>query len=245
MTIDELARRTGLTTRNVRAYQERGLLPPPERAGRVNYYDDRHLVRLTTIASLLARGYSLASIRELVDAWTSGGDLAEVLGFEQALAAPWTDEHPVHLTPEELAARFGPDPGDRALRTAIDLGIVVPEGDGYRVPSPRVLEAGAELVAAGIPLDDVVAEAARLVNDANRIAARFVELFRRHVWEPFVADGMPADRLGRITEIVERLRPAASSAVLPALAQAMERQVAKTIGAELAAVERVGNKEAS
>ena len=30
LTIDELAQRTGLTTRNIRAYQSRGLLPPPE-----------------------------------------------------------------------------------------------------------------------------------------------------------------------------------------------------------------------
>ena len=30
VTIDELARLTGATVRNIRAYQSRGLLPPPE-----------------------------------------------------------------------------------------------------------------------------------------------------------------------------------------------------------------------
>ena len=30
MTIDELARATGMTVRNIRAHQSRGLLPPPE-----------------------------------------------------------------------------------------------------------------------------------------------------------------------------------------------------------------------
>ncbi len=30
MTIDELARETGMTVRNIRAHQSRGLLPPPE-----------------------------------------------------------------------------------------------------------------------------------------------------------------------------------------------------------------------
>ncbi len=30
MTIGELARRTGMTIRNIRAHQTRGLLPPPE-----------------------------------------------------------------------------------------------------------------------------------------------------------------------------------------------------------------------
>src|SRR5438270_13656636 len=86
LTIDELARRAGLTTRNVRAYQERGLLPPPVRAGRVGYYDERHLARLSIVGELLERGYSLASIRELIDAWEAGGDLGQLLGFQQALA---------------------------------------------------------------------------------------------------------------------------------------------------------------
>jgi DNA-binding transcriptional MerR regulator len=34
LTIDELARRTGMTVRNVRAHQSRGLLPPPEAGAR-------------------------------------------------------------------------------------------------------------------------------------------------------------------------------------------------------------------
>jgi hypothetical protein len=33
LTIDELAQRTGMTVRNIRAHQSRGLLPPPEVRG--------------------------------------------------------------------------------------------------------------------------------------------------------------------------------------------------------------------
>ncbi|MFB9386717.1 MerR family transcriptional regulator [Pseudonocardia petroleophila] len=33
--IDELAHTAGTTVRNIRAYQDRGLLPPPRRVGRV------------------------------------------------------------------------------------------------------------------------------------------------------------------------------------------------------------------
>ena len=33
-TIDQLARAARTTVRNVRAYQDRGLIPPPERRGR-------------------------------------------------------------------------------------------------------------------------------------------------------------------------------------------------------------------
>jgi DNA-binding transcriptional MerR regulator len=80
VTIDELARRAGETSRNVRAYQARGLLPRPRLAGRTGIYDDRHLERLSTIRRLQDRGFSLAAIGELLDARDRGATLADVLG---------------------------------------------------------------------------------------------------------------------------------------------------------------------
>ncbi|MEV6137815.1 MerR family transcriptional regulator [Nocardia sp. NPDC051990] len=59
--IDDLARAAGNTTRNVRAYQERGLLPPPVgKDGRASVYDDSHLERLRLIDALLQRGFTTA-----------------------------------------------------------------------------------------------------------------------------------------------------------------------------------------
>lgn len=37
-TVDELARVSDTTVRNIRAYQDRGLLAPPEKRGRVGIY---------------------------------------------------------------------------------------------------------------------------------------------------------------------------------------------------------------
>jgi DNA-binding transcriptional MerR regulator len=228
LTIDELARRAGVTTRNVRAYQERGLLPPPQKVGRTGYYGEVHLARLSIIGNLLDRGYSLASIGELLGAWDSGGNLGELLGFEQALARPWIDEPPGHFSRAELEATFGSHPD--TLARAVSMELVVPDGGGYRVPSVKALAAGAELLAAGMPLDAVLDEAAALRADADRIAARFVGLFLQFVWEPFVAAGMPSDQLPRITELIERLRPVATNSVVPYLALAMHRQVNAAVG---------------
>src|SRR5689334_12317394 len=58
-TVDELARAAETTVRNVRAYQDRGLLAPPERRGRSGIYTDSHLSRLRIIGQLLERGYTL------------------------------------------------------------------------------------------------------------------------------------------------------------------------------------------
>ena len=45
LTVDELARRAGVTVRNVRAYAARGLLPPPRMVGRTGYYGREHVAR--------------------------------------------------------------------------------------------------------------------------------------------------------------------------------------------------------
>lgn len=225
MTIDELARRAGVTSRNVRAYQERGLLPPPTVRGRVGYYGEGHLARLRHIGQLSERGFSLASIRQLFDAWERGWGLAEVLGFEEALAAPWADESSdLVLTQEQLVATFGGN--DDTTRRAVELGLLAPEADGgYRVPSPRLLQAGAALVEVGVPLDAMLEEGAALQQDMDRIAERFVQLFLDHVWQPYLDRGMPPEELPAVTEALQRLRPVAGIAVSQWLATAMERRV--------------------
>src|SRR5438067_13395557 len=90
--IDDLAREAGTTVRNVRVYQERGLLPPPRRSGRVSIYGDAHLARLRLIGQLLDEGYTFSHIAQFIDAWQEGRDLGDVLGLEEALAGPWSDE---------------------------------------------------------------------------------------------------------------------------------------------------------
>src|SRR5437660_261885 len=94
LTIDELARAAGTTVRNVRVYQDRGLLAPPERRGRLGLYGPDHLRRLRLVLRMLGRGYPLAAIRELVEAWEEQRDIASVLGLEEAITAPYQSEGP-------------------------------------------------------------------------------------------------------------------------------------------------------
>src|SRR5918911_2952701 len=97
MTVDELARAAGTTVRNVRVYQDRGLLPPPERRGRIGLYGPDHLRRLRLVLRMLERGYPLAAIRELVEAWEERRDLGDVLGLEEVMTAPYVKEAPVRV----------------------------------------------------------------------------------------------------------------------------------------------------
>jgi DNA-binding transcriptional MerR regulator len=86
MAIDELARRAGSTTRNVRALQSAGLLLPPRIRGRTAHYDATHLDRLEAVLRLQRVGFSLASIKALFDAASAGRTLAEVLGLRRETA---------------------------------------------------------------------------------------------------------------------------------------------------------------
>ena len=92
MTIDELARRTELTVRNVRAYQSRGLVPPPTLHGRTGYYGEDHVARIRLIRALQSEGFNLEGIRLLIEG--AGGETEEVLRFTQAVREPFEQEEP-------------------------------------------------------------------------------------------------------------------------------------------------------
>ncbi|MEE6167065.1 MULTISPECIES: MerR family transcriptional regulator [unclassified Mycolicibacterium] len=87
MTIDEFARRVNTSARNVRAYQERGLLPPPILVGRTGFYDDSHVDRFDVVQRLQKEGFSLAGIRALLAAWDAGSTLDDVVGARRSLDA--------------------------------------------------------------------------------------------------------------------------------------------------------------
>lgn len=226
LTIDELARRTGTTTRTLRLYQTKGLLPPPQIVGRVGYYSGRHRNRLVMIDRLQRRGFSLAGIAELFRIWQEGKTLDELLGIEAVLAAPWSEENAQFFTRGELEQRYpGLTSDPVVVQRAFALKLVVPEGDGYLVQSPQLLDFGRELVTLGVPVASALNELELLQNDARHIAKRFTHMFRKHVL-PNVVTGTPTDWLPRLAEQATRLRPAVRGLVLNAFARAMDEEVA-------------------
>jgi hypothetical protein len=124
------------------------------------------------------------------------------------------------------------------LKRAIDLELVIPDGDGFRVPSSRLVRMGAELVSMGIPLSAALDVAAELRRDAGQVAQRFVAMFSEYVWAPFEAEGMPPERLAEVTKTLQRLRPMASAAVDAALAEAMDRHVAAAAANQITSARR-------
>ncbi|MGK5090544.1 MerR family transcriptional regulator [Deltaproteobacteria bacterium TL4] len=85
MTIEELSIISGVSSRNIRAFQSKALLPAPTMRLRAGFYNEGHLARLKLITSMQKQGFSLTGIAELLGAWEKGKSLDEVLGFESIM----------------------------------------------------------------------------------------------------------------------------------------------------------------
>jgi DNA-binding transcriptional MerR regulator len=231
LTIDELARTIGMTVRNIRAHQSRGLLPPPELRGRTGYYGADHIARLELIQELQTEGFNLELIKRLLDG--AGGSSSEVLRFKHALARPFGDEEPAHVGIAELIAEWGTaDPS--MLMKALSLGLVRRLPDGrFEVPSPRLAKAGRELQRLGVPLERSLEFTATVREQADRLAQIYVDLFLETVWTPFEQAGRPSDGWPAVQEALERLHPLASESLLAvfgmAMKDAVERETARAL----------------
>jgi DNA-binding transcriptional MerR regulator len=230
LTIDELAQRAGMTVRNVRAHQSRGLLPPPEVRGRTGFYGPEHLTRLELIRELQADGFNLELIRRLLE---SAGSSAAALRFTRALRTPYGEEAPEIITAEELAGRWrSTDP--KLTRRAEELGIMRPLGDGTSEEvSPRLARVGAELAELGISARQALEVAASLRRHTDSVARAYLKLFMEAVWKPFEAAGRPEERWPEVSDALERLRPLAAESLLAMFALAMDDATERTFGRQL------------
>src|SRR5579884_4488190 len=67
LTIEQLAAESGMSVRNIRAHQARGLLAPPEVRMRVGYYGPEHVLQLRLIRDLQDQGFNLNGIKRLLE----------------------------------------------------------------------------------------------------------------------------------------------------------------------------------
>ncbi|WP_422770112.1 MerR family transcriptional regulator [Plantactinospora sp. WMMC1484] len=131
-TIDGLARLVGMSPRNIRAHQARGLLPPPTRYGRTAYYSAAHVRRLASITSLQRQGFNLVAIEAM-------------LGVR----------HPAPPPAEPLTAALGRIASEHPalLHSLVRHGVLARAEDGsVTATRPRTLQPALDLHHAGIPV---------------------------------------------------------------------------------------------
>ncbi len=233
MTIGELARRTGMTVRNIRAHQTRGLLPPPEVHGRTGYYNEEHVARIELTRDMQAEGLNLEAIRRVLE--STGGSSQEMVDFARAVRAPFEDETPEIFEAGELAASWGVEKLDpKLLRHSEKLGILRELPDGrIEAISPRLHRAGAALIELGVSPQAGMATADKLRRHAEGAARVYVDLFVKEIWEPFDKAGRPEEDWAKVREALERLRPLASDSLLAlfqiTMGEATEKAAERTL----------------
>ncbi|MCZ4498714.1 MAG: hypothetical protein JWQ74_1267 [Marmoricola sp.] len=235
--IDDLAQTSNVTVRNIRAYQERGLLHAPRREGRVAIFDDSHLSRLKIISSMLERGYTSGHITEMLTAWEAGSDLADVLGLEKALVPPRLEDPPATMTIAEVRA-LAVDKD--ALQRYLDVGLVEVKGGKALVKRPELLRAFAEMRGFGMPAEALVKLHSEVSMAVDDIASALVNEAVRQVGDRFLTAPHPAAaepssaEVGELVATLTRFRELAMSTVIGTLSESMERTIEDLLAAYLA-----------
>lgn len=226
LTIEQLAAQTGMSVRNIRAHQARGLLDPPEVRLRVGYYGSQHATRLRLIRELQEEGFNLAGIKRLLD--DREGTAERMARFRQVLTEPPNAEQPATISAAELGRRFGvgAEAAADVLERAQRLGILRPAGpDRFETPSPSLLAVAEQVVRRGVSLDGALAVFAAIEEHCDAVSGAFVALFVTEVWQPFQAEGMPVERWPEIEAAIDDLRPLATEALLAIFGQRLRAQI--------------------
>ncbi|MBB3045982.1 DNA-binding transcriptional MerR regulator [Litorivivens lipolytica] len=233
-TVEELALAANTSVRNIRAYQDKGLLPPPALRGRKGIYNNQHLSRLRVIANLLDRGYTLASILDLISGLEQGIGLPEILGMESAINSPWAKEAAEVIPMTQMVKMFGTQLTPANIRLAGELGIAKVQGTQVRVSSMSTLKVAADLCAMGIPMGDQL-EILRMSRDnVEKVAKEFVRLISDNVLKPYQQQSLPPkEEFPKIIDLIWRMRPMAEIVVKAELGRAMEMAASNILADQL------------
>ena len=218
-TVDELAARTGMTVRTVRFYASEGLLPAPERRGRVAYYDSRHRMRLDLIRTLQEHGYTLAAIERVLARIPHDAAPAEYV-VHSAVLAPWLPEETEVLDRHALDRRVGRHLDDNMLASLVEVGALQRVGDDRFRTSSAVLGYALELLELPVT-PEFLSESARIIEThATAVADGLNELFARTVWGPYQRGELEHEQ---VVALLDRIRPLAIQGLVGAFTRAADQ----------------------
>ncbi|MBF6415176.1 MerR family transcriptional regulator [Nocardia cyriacigeorgica] len=243
--IDDLARAAGTTSRNVRAYQERGLLPPPVgKDGRASIYDDSHLERLRLIDALLQRGFTTAHIADFITSWETGKDLTEVLGLQHAVTATWAKEEPFEVSRELIGSILGAE-SDDLVDQLRELGLVRVEGDTVVFTDTQLLSTFTELDEYGFDLRTLISVHAQVAARIDDITKIMITAARQHIVDEHGPGWLPetSEEIAETTAMLNKMRELGVASVHSTLARSLDTNLRRELGEYLeTAAERERNR---
>jgi hypothetical protein len=211
MRVEQLAGDADLSVDTIRYYQKIGVLHPPVRQGRVAVYDDSHASRLTEIRQLSQDGFSLAQIQRLTESaahplLNSLNNVTDSLTFDELVETSGVNAEIVHL--------------------AVDAGLIRPTrtgGDRFGLETLAMLKAGAGLLDAGVPFDQLIQLAVRHADHVESVAKDAVALF---------ADQLSGEENSSQAATVENIIPVVTELVAQHFRQTLIEQVGRYLLAD-------------
>jgi DNA-binding transcriptional MerR regulator len=211
--VEQLAAACDVSVDTIRYYQARGLIPSPEREGRVAWYEDRHAERIREVRALRGKGLTLAAIARLLDDGLERPDV----DLAAAVAAAQGDPRPGELLPlDEFASRSGvPASLIQAVeREGIKLGRTVGGEERYTAADIDMVRGALRLLQHGLPLGELLSLARETNAAMVRVAERAVELFDEHVRRPIIdTAGSPQAAASELVDAFDALLPTVTNLV--------------------------------
>ena len=218
-TIDELAARTGMTVRTVRFYATEGLLPAPQRRGRVAYYNARHRMRLDLIRTLQDHGYTLAAVERVLARIPADAEPAEY-AVHAAVLAPWLPDQTEEFDLAAIERRVGRRLTEEQIGYLVQVGALESIDDTSFRASPAALGHAIELLKLPVPTS-VLHDSARIIDEhATAVANGLTEVFVDAVWGPYQRGEIDHEQ---VVAMLARLRPLAVQALVSAFGRAADR----------------------
>ena len=200
--VEQLADLAGVRVDTIRFYQGKGLVPAPQRRGRIAIYDDSHLERIRRIRGLLDEGFSLAQIRTLLDA--EEGEAARRAGSGDLLRA--LVEASVGsgtLSRAELAQEAGVP--EALIGAVVSAGLMEPVTvsgeERFSDADLEMARAAIAILGQGFPLHELLNLAVEHAQHVQAVSDRGIDLFDDHVRKR--PDASPDE----ITDAFRRLLP--------------------------------------
>jgi len=182
--VERLADLANLRVDTIRFYQGKGLIPMPQRRGRVAIYTDRHLDAIRRVRALLEEGFSLAQIRKLLKqegAEATAPHDEESTGLLRALVEESVGGRT--LTRAELAAESGvPEVLIGAIESAGLMQPVRMNGEErFTEADLEMARAALAILGQGFPIGELLELALTHARNVQDVADRSIDLFDTHV----------------------------------------------------------------
>ncbi|MGN6252828.1 MAG: MerR family transcriptional regulator [Marmoricola sp.] len=227
LTVDELAAVTGMTVRTTRYYAGLGLLPPPERRGRMAYYGPAHRARLELIRALQDHGFTLAAIEKYLARLPEDASV-EDLAVQRAMMTSWTAERRESLTRRQVEARAGRSLSDAEVENLVTVRGLRRDGDRFEVLAP--FDSAVRTLDLDIPVDAFVKASEAISRHMEELADELTRVVRDEVVAPFREQEHTAEDAARFEQTFSQLRQLTLEGVVAGFQHAANEVISRSLG---------------